>query len=307
VGEALEAIAYLDTSEQFYGANIVDDGGRLVGHVNVWELLRERNRSRPLGELVKPGGIAATVDMDQEEVAYLMNKYDLTSIPVVDAEGRLVGRITIDDVIDVMKEEASEDILRLAGSDDAELEHASALRSCAVRLPWLLITLGGGFLTSLILREFVGHIAQRFVLSYFVPIVLAMGGNAGIQSSTLVVRRIALGALAERSVLALLLREVLTGILMGLICAAIIGLWARYMIVHDPAGPLPPGLSFVVAIALFSAMTFAVTFGALVPIVLSKCRVDPAVASGPFITIANDVFALLIYFGVTVLLLHRLV
>jgi len=308
VGEALHEIAYLDTREPFYTVNVVDEDGRLIGQATIWELLRERERERPLKDIARGDFAAATVDMDQEEVAGLMAKYDLAVLPVMDPTGRLVGRITSDDVMDVIEEEASEDILRLAGSDDAELEAWSTTKSCFVRLPWLLITLLGGFLTSLILSSFHAHLAGVLVLAAFVPSVLAMGGNAGIQSSALTVRRIALGSLEGRSVLGLLGREIAVGGLMGIICGAVIGLWAHFMIGRSPVPAdyvlSPLYLAMVVALAMFSAMTFAAMFGALVPIVLDRMHIDPAVASGPFITTTNDITALLIYFGVTVLLIH---
>ena len=305
VEEALQAIAYVETKEPFFHANIVDGDGRLVGHVDIWDLLRQRDRARPIGELLHDDTIAATVDMDQEEVAHLMNKYSLAVVPVIDADGRLVGRVTSDDVIDVIEEEASEDIFRLAGSDDAELETRSALHSCRVRLPWLFMTLLGGFVTSLILRHFLNHVSGLLVLAAFVPIVLAMGGNTGIQSSTLIVRRIALGGIKRKNIPRLLLREVATGAMMGVICGLLIGVWAHFIATPLTGGLASPlHLASVVTLALFSAMTFAAVFGALVPILLDRFKIDPAVASGPFITITNDISALLIYFAVTSLLLN---
>jgi len=306
VAEALQAIAYFDTHEPLYNANIIDEAGRLIGYVDIWELLREKERQKMLSEVLHRDLISASVEMDQEEVAQLMKHYDVNVIPVVDSAGKLVGRITADDVIDVIEEEASEDIFRLAGSDDTELESSSPLRSCAVRLPWLMLTLAGGFVTALILKRFHAHISEVLVLAAFVPGILAMGGNTGIQSSTLVVRSIALGDLKGKSVGRLLLREVLLGAMMGAICGVIIGFLARFLIAADNPALSAGHLGAVVALALFSAMTFAATFGAFVPVVLDKVRIDPAVASGPFITITNDISALLIYFTVTALLVHRL-
>ena len=307
VDEALQAIAYIDTHEPFYQAHIIDESGRLTGYVDVWELLRERDRGNKLATIAHTEFVSANVSMDQEDVALLMSKYDLTVIPVVDDNNILVGRITSEDVIDVMEEEASEDILRLAGSDDAELESQSALKSCAIRLPWLFITLFGGFATSLILHHFQkeASLAGMLVLCAFIPSVLAMGGNTGIQSSTLVVRSISLGNLRNRNIFRLLLREIFVGMIMGCICGAMIGLWAHFVINNGstPVDVSPVIMAVAVAIALFSAMTFATTFGALVPIMLDKMHIDPAVASGPFITIANDISALLIYFGITLLLI----
>jgi len=304
--EAINAIAYLDTEERFVYAYTVDASHRLIGYTDIWDLLRERQRDKKLAELVHRDVVSANVDMDQEEVAHLMSQYDLTTLPVTDAAGTLVGRITIDDVVDVMEEEASEDIFRLAGSDDAELEHTSPLKSAAIRLPWLLLTLVGGFVTSLVFSKFHTHIASVIILASFVPIVLAMGGNTGIQSSTLIVRSIALGTLKGRSVLRMLGREALLGALMGTVCGVIIWMWAWFLISGESIPFSAAQLAAVVALALFAAMMFAATFGALVPILLDRFRVDPAVASGPFITITNDISALLIYFCVTVLLLQKL-
>ena len=304
VQEALDAIAYLDVRETFYQANLIDNDNRLVGYVDIWDLLRERDKQRRLGELAHRDFIAVNVDMDQEDVAKLMIKYDLNVIPVVDAANRLQGRITADDVIDVVEEEATEDIFRLAGSDGAELEHASAWKSCAIRLPWLMITLCGGFITSLILKKYLAHLPPgMLLLTSFVPIVLAMGGSAGIQSSTLVVRRIALGTMDRRTTIRVTLREIATGALMGIISGLLIGIWAHLL---SDATSAAVALQFaaVVGLALFAAMTFAAVFGAVVPVALHGMKIDPAVASGPFITSANDVAASLIYFGITILLVR---
>lgn len=306
--EAIEAIAYLDTSEKFYHANIVDSAGAMIGFIDIWELLRERDRGRRLGDLVHRDFVAANVDMDQEEVARLMRQYDLDVLPVVDMAGTLVGRITGDDVLDVLEEEATEDIFKLAGSDDAELESGSVVRSCMVRLPWLFVTLVGSFVTSSILRQYHHYIAGIMVLGAFVPAVLAMGGNTGIQSSTLIVRSLALGTIRRNRVFSILRREIFAGVLMGCICGLLLGVFAHHVIrAGNPlAGSPVSQLGVIVAVALCCAMTFAAVFGALVPLVLDRLNVDPAMASGPFITMANDISALLIYFGVTIVMISRL-
>jgi magnesium transporter len=304
VGEAIEAIAYLDEGEPFVFAYIVNEQNRLIGYIDIWELLREKDRQRPLSELCHTDFMAANVNDDQEDVAHLLSQYDLSAIPVIDDEGCIVGRVTVDDVIDVIEEEASEDIFRLAGSDDVELETDSPIRSCMARLPWLLITLFGGLLISLILEKFHARISKVLILAAFVPAVLAMGGNTGIQASTLVVRTIALRGLEGRSIKKLLLREIIVGAIMGTICGLFIGGWALIWVHHSPDPSFSAiRLASVVGLALFSAMSFAAVFGALVPVVLNRVKIDPAVASGPFVTITNDLAALLIYFGVTVTLL----
>lgn len=302
VSEAIERIAYLDEDEPFYNAYVVDDDHGLVGVLGLWELLKERNRSRTLADIAHRDALAVHTDTDQEEVAKTMAKYDLTAMPVVDRGGRLVGRITVDDVMDVMEEEASEDIFRLAGSDHSELSLTTPFQACRVRLPWLLITLATGFVTSFIFKEFIDNLEAVLVLSFFVPIVMAMGGNTGIQSSTLIIRSIALGTLQGTGLARILLREVLTAMIMGVICGSVIAVWAGFLVVHTPAEQelfSPAFLGSIVGLSLFCAMMFAALFGAFVPITLNRLQIDPAVASGPFVTASNDIFALLIYYGVT--------
>jgi magnesium transporter len=277
-----------------------------MGYIGLWELLKLKDRTKTLGEMAHHHVVSATVDMDQERVGHLMSKYDLSALPVVDTQQRLVGRITWDDVMDVMEDEASEDLFLFAGSDDAELDYASPLQACKVRLPWLLITLGAGFITSTILKRFMLDLSQVFALSFFVPIVLAMGGNTGIQSSTLIIRGLAVGALEGRGITKLLGRELAAGAIMGVFCGLIMGIWAHILISFSPGQGTefsPLYLAFTVGLALFAAMSFAAIFGAFVPIVLNRAEIDPAVASGPFVTASNDILALLIYYGVAIALI----
>lgn len=305
VEEAIDAIAHLDEDEPFIFAYIVDAQGKLIGYTDIWELLREKDRQRPLCEVCHTDFVAVNVNDDQEDVAHLLSQYDLSAVPVVDDNGRLVGRITVDDIIDVIEDEATEDIFHLAGSDEAELDSDSPIRSCAARLPWLIVTLFGGLLTSLILKQFHAEISNVIILGSFVPAVLAMGGNAGIQASTLVVRTIALRNMEGRKISRLLIKELVVGAIMGAICGLCIGSWAFLMLQHAPEQAYSAiKLASVVATSLFCSMSFAAVFGASVPLILNKFGIDPAVASGPFVSIANDVSALSIYFAVTVTLLH---
>ena len=305
--EAIQHIGTLEMDEPFYLVYVTDSQNRLLGYVPLWQLLKTENKNKTLDQLADTELFTATTDTDQEEVARIMSKYDLTSLPVVDADGRLVGRVTIDDMVDVIEEEASEDIFKLAGSDDAELEHSSPIASCRARLPWLFITLFSGFITSMILKGFMHSISamEIIALSFFVPIVMGMGGNTGIQSSTLVIRGLALGTFSQKKLRRMLLREMSVGMIMGVICGTIIGIWARFVISSSTAFH-PVFLAFCVGAALFSAMTFAAVFGAAVPLVLDRWKVDPAVASGPFVSASNDITALLIYYGVTFTLISLL-
>lgn len=303
--QALDHIGRLDTDEPVYSAYVIDEKEHLIGNVGIWKLLKNENRQKTLSELTDAVPYAAHTGTDQEEAAQMMSKYDLNSLPVLDWQDRLVGRITIDDMVDVLEEEASEDIFKLAGSTEEELEYSSPLQACRARLPWLLITLATGFVTSSILKAFMHRIStlEVLALSFFVPIVMGMGGNTGIQSSTLIIRGLAIGSFNEKKLYRLLFREMATGMLMGVICGAVIGGWARFIIGQNATAFPPAFLALTVGLALFSAMIFAAIFGAFVPLVLNRFKVDPAVASGPFVSASNDIFALLIYYGVTFLLL----
>jgi magnesium transporter len=303
---AIEYIGSLDLDEPIYSVYVVDSDDLLTGSVQLWELLKEANRDVMLENLADKETIAVLTNDDQEDVARVATKYDLSSLPVLDDEHKLVGRITVDDIMDVIEEEASEDIFKLAGSSDSELEDTSPLQACKARLPWLLITLGTGFISTLILKSFMNHItlAEIVTLSFFVPIIMAMGGNTGIQSSTLIIRGIALGASHSRRIRKIISHEVIAGASMGLICGATIGLWAHFVISRDGLVSVAPYyLALTVGIAMFAAMSFAAVFGALVPVLLNRVKVDPAVASGPFVTASNDIFALLIYYGVTLVMI----
>jgi len=305
VEEAINAILHSDEDEPFIYAYITDASGKLIGYTDIWELLRTKDRQTLLKNVLHRDFVAVNVNDDQEDVAHTLSQYDLPALPVIDDSGHIVGRVTVDDVIDVIEDEASEDIFRLAGSDDVELESTSPLKSCMARLPWLMITLFGGFLTSLILGYFHAHIAGVIILGAFVPAILAMGGNASIQSSTLVVRTIALRELEGGKMFSRLLREITVGAIMGTICGLLIGSWVFFVSTRHPTpGYSPLQLAATVAISLFTSMSFATVFGSSVPLVLNKMGVDPAVAAGPFVTIANDLSSLLIYFGITVALLN---
>ncbi|MDF7798973.1 magnesium transporter [Pontiellaceae bacterium B1224] len=298
--EAIDYIGSLDIDEPIYYAYVIDAEGRLTGWIQLWELLKKSNRDLTLEKLAIKETISVHTDADQEEVARLASKYDLSALPVLDWQNKLVGRITSDDIMDVIEEEASEDIFKLAGSDDSELEHNSPVHAFKSRLPWLMVTLFAGTISSLILQRFVE--GQVVALSFFVPIIMAMGGNTGIQSSTLIIRGLSVGSFDEKGLMKLLGRELLTGTMLGVVCGLIIGIIATFMIGAESSIP-PIYLAFTVGVSLFSAMMFAAVFGAFAPLLLNRFKVDPAVASGPFVTASNDILALVIYYVITLALI----
>ncbi len=319
--EALDAIARDPDDEHIYQVFITGKDHKLIGSVSIWDLLRQKNRSVKLADIMDSDPLYVTSDTDQETVAQTMSKYDLSVLPVVDDNGALLGRITHDDAADIIQEEAEEDMLKLAGTDENELGNVSAWRSCLHRLPWLFITLLGGAVTATIMSSYNITFKLVIILASFIPTVMGMGGNAGIQSSVLMIREIASGTGRRHTLGKLFLHELRTGALMGLICGAGIFLCALAMMYLTQAGQealavagngtsmevstAPFFIAFIAGLSLFCAMTFAAGFGAVVPMILDRVHIDTAVASGPFITVMDDIFAILIYYGVSALLLSR--
>ncbi len=291
--------------EIIYYMYVLDNQDRLKGVISIRDLLSAAP-GMPVAELMDTDLVTVSPETPQEEVATILNKYDFMAIPVVTGQGQILGVVTVDDVMDVIEEEATEDILKLAGTSEEELTYTSPLQACRARLPWLLITLGTGFITSTILKYFMNEFKEVIALVFFVPVVMAMGGNTGIQSSTLVIRGLALNSFNSGDLLKRLLREIAAGALMGLACGLVVGLWAEYLIATGEAASASHSaiyLAVTVGLAMMGAMTFAAMFGAMVPILFDRFKIDPAVASGPFVTSSNDIFALLIYYGVSALLL----
>jgi magnesium transporter len=226
--------------------------------------------------------------MDQEEVAALVAKYDLVSVPVVDAFGRLVGRITVDDIVDVIEEEATEDIHRMAGTSEDEVEAESILRISGLRLPWLVVGLAGGLLAAFVISRYEVSLRELLVLSFFVPVIASMAGNVAIQSSAIVIRALATDELAVGHIWPRLRREIGVGLITGGVCALILFAVTSFWQTSSRLG-------IVVGVSLLSVVLVAAAMGTVVPMVLRKLNVDPALATGPFVTTSNDVIGLMIY------------
>jgi magnesium transporter len=217
----------------------------------------------PLKKIMTTDVISVVTDMDQEEVAKLVARYNILAIPVVDNDGKLVGIITVDDVVDVIREEATEDILKLAGASEADLFQLSSFRAARMRLPWLLTSLVGGLITGVFVWLFQPAILQVIALASFIPVITAMGGNIGLQTSTLVVRGLATGRIESADLRAVFVKELVVGVLMGMICGAIVGLVAQVW-----RGPAMLGV--VVGVSMFIAITVAAVMGTLMPILLRR-------------------------------------
>lgn len=292
--------------EIIYYMYVLDSQDRLKGVVSIRDLLTA-NPATTIGEIMDTDLVSVTPETPQEEVATILNKYDYLAIPVVNDQQQILGVVTVEDVMDVIEEEATEDIFKLAGTSDEELSYSSPFQACKARLPWLLITLATGFITSTILKHFMNEFKEVIALVFFVPVVMAMGGNTGIQSSTLVIRGLALNSFNSNDLLRRMIKEIAAGAMMGLACGLVVGLWAEYLIATGEAASgnfSAIYLALTVGLAMMASMTFAAMFGAMVPILFDRFKFDPAVASGPFVTSSNDIFALLIYYGVSLLLLN---
>lgn len=281
--------------EEFHFLYCVNDEGRFVGKVDPINLLLAKG-DRKLKDIMDTEVITVPPTMDQEKVAELFSKYDLIAAPVIDANQKMIGRITVDDVIDVIREEANEDIYKMAGTDEDEQFNTSIFKIASIRLPWLLVTLLGGLMSCMLLKLFRVTLQETLALAFFVPIITAMGGNIGIQSSTTVVRGMATGAMHISQAGQILWREFRIGLTMGTICGSLVGLWA----IISGESML---LGFIVGFSMLTAIMVAASVGSFTPLVFEKLKIDPTISSGPFVTMSNDITGLIIYFSLATFLL----
>jgi len=288
-----DAIRYLRSADEdavTVALYVVDEGGRLKGFVRLRRLVTAHPAAQ-LGHIMSTDVITVPVDADQEEVADLVDKYDFTAVPVVDAEGRLMGAVTVDDILDVIEEEATEDIYKMAGSSAEEEESESIFHVARYRLPWLIICLAGTQLSTLVLQMAKGRVDLYEQMSVFTAAIMAMAGNTSLQSATTTVRRLALDTLPRGRFLRHVVRELMVALLMGVVCGALASLLA-VVFQHDPV------IGLALGIAMAIGMSAASLLGAAMPLVLDLAGIDPAVASGPLVSTINDSLALTVYFSI---------
>ncbi|MDB4126584.1 magnesium transporter [Flavobacteriales bacterium] len=273
--------------KEVYTIYVVDDNDKLLGILSLRKLLLIE-KATAIKDIIFTDIISVKATEDDEHVANIMNKYDLIALPVVDDLNRLIGRITIDDVMDVAKDEAEKDYQMASGiSEDVESSD-TAWELTRARLPWLLIGMIGGLLGAKVIGIF-DLSGDNFELAFFIPLIAAMGGNIGVQSAAIVVQGLANDSLKMENIFQKLVKELGVGLLNGIICSIII-LGAVFSLGYSLA------LSLTVSISLFAVIVFAAVFGTFIPLALEKYNIDPALATGPFITTVNDVLGLLIYF-----------
>ena len=262
---------------------VVDANQILLGSISERMLLLADGKT-PVKGLFNPLAIKVPLTMDQEDVAGLVQDYDRTAVPVVAEDGRLVGRILIDDVLDVIEEEATEDIARLAGTSPDEIYDTSAWSSLRARSPWLLITFLGGIAAAHIMRLGESAIHEAGILYAFIPVIMGMGGGSSTQAATVTVRSLALGRITAGGVLKVVLREMVVGVVLAVASAAL--LFAVVAMTAD--GELGIRIATIAGIAILGTMALGVLFGVLTPLILERMGADPAVATSPFVTTVND-------------------
>lgn len=276
--------------DDIYYVYVVDDDNRLKGVLPLKKMITHPSVSK-IKHVMEDNPVAVKVDMPIDEVAIDFEKYDLVAMPVVDSIGRLMGQITVDDVMDQVREQQERDYQLASGiSSDVDADD-SVLAQTKARLPWLLIGIAGGLLSSLILSGFEAQLAAVTALAYFIPLIGGTGGNVGVQASAIVVQGLANGRLDLKEFWQQLWKELRISLLTGVVISLAVFVYTLF------TEPGSYGLTLAVAVSLFCIVVFSTVFGALVPLTLEKLKVNPALATGPFIQITNDVVGLLIYVG----------
>ncbi|MCK5450865.1 MAG: magnesium transporter [Candidatus Omnitrophica bacterium] len=297
VEHAIEHIRGFEVDEEIFYVYVVNSAKRLKGIVSIGRLL-----TVPKGTLIKDifdSEIHSVVaDEDQEKAAMIMKKYDLVSLPVVNEDGGLIGRITVDDIIDVMDEERGEDISRMTGTIEEEQGTETAYKAAKNRFPWLVTCMLGSIVTGLVIRMYQITLTETIALVSFIPVITATGGNSGVQASTVVVREIALGSMNFSRIWDEVWRQFKVALSLGAICGIILTGLTNFWIKNSLIG-------VIVGISIFLVVVWSNFVGVVTPVIFRKIKIDPAIASGPLITTLNDVIGVLIYLNIATLMLGK--
>ncbi|MDD4273866.1 MAG: magnesium transporter [Desulfobacter postgatei] len=298
--EVIEALQnkYLDVEMPFY-IYVIDNYGKLVGVSSLRQLVLE-SPDKPLKSFMATDIVSVKPYTDRDVVARLVSRYDFLAIPVVDDDNRIIGIVTVDDVIDILHETATEDMLKMAGVGEDYVETQSLLKGTRIRLPWLFASCLGGIANFFIIGRFESTLAQLTGLAAFIPIIMGMGGNIGTQSATIVVRGIATGRINIRDFVKIISRELGVGFILGVTYGGLIAAVAKFSFMAEP---FSWALSVVVGGSILSSMTVAAFVGTAVPLIFHRLNIDPAVATGPFVTTTMDLISVYFYFTITRMLL----
>ncbi len=285
-------------AETIYYLFVVDESHRLAGVISLRDLI-VADEDTLIKDIMNERVVSVLVNEDQEEVAKMIKDYDFLAVPVLDFENHLLGIVTVDDIIDVLDEEASDDYSKLAAVSDMDTFDKGPFSAARKRLPWLIILLFLGMMTANLMSIFEQTLDKVALLAVFIPLIAGMAGNSGTQALAVAVRGIATGDIEEQSKTKLLFREAGTGLITGLICGLLV-IGVIYFWKHDLL------IGMLVGAAIFGSIFFATLGGSFIPLLIHRMKIDPAVASGPFITTINDLISILIYLGLATLFISSL-
>ncbi len=290
-GDALKTLQDQQDAEMVFYLYITDKDGLLVGVASLRALTTTPSTTR-LKDIMEKQVHSVRPERDQEDVAQIVAQYNYLAVPVVGRDNRLLGIVTVDDVVDVIREEATEDFLQMAGAGkDREILLKSSWENAKVRFPWLFAAWTGGIIAAYVIGSYENILDDFITLTAFIPVIIGMGGNIGTQSSTIIVRGMATGRIEIGSEIKVLYKELKVGLILGLLYGCLLGLFANIKFFN-----INPMLGVVVGLSICCSMVLSVAVGSFSPLVLRKLDIDPAIATGPFVTTSIDIFGVLIYF-----------
>ena len=297
-GDALKTLQDQQEAEMVFYLYITDEDDSLVGVASLRALATTPSNTL-LKDIMEKRVHSVRPETDQEDVAQIVAQYNYLAVPVIDGDGRLLGIVTVDDVVDVIREEATEDFLQMAGAGkDREILLKSSWENAKVRLPWLFASWIGGVMAAYIIGKYENMLESMIALAAFIPIIIGMGGNIGTQSSTIIVRGMATGRIEIGNEFKVLLKELRVGLILGVLYGIMLGIFANFKFLGSD-----PILGAVVGLSICSSMLLATAVGTFTPLILRKLDIDPAVATGPFVTTSIDILGVLLYFMIAGLLL----
>ena len=289
--DALKSLQDQTEAEMVFYLYITDDDDRLVGVASLRALATTRSDTL-LKDIMVKRVHSVRPETDQEDVAQIVAQYNYLAVPVLDADDHLIGSVTVDDVVDVIREEATEDFLQMAGAGkDREILLKSSWENARARLPWLFASWIGGIVAATIIGAFEHMLQSIIALAAFIPVIIGMGGNIGTQSSTIIVRGMATGRIEIGSEMKVLFKEIRVGLILGGLYGLMLGLFAKFRFID-----VDPMLGVVVGLSIGCSMLMAVAVGTFIPMFLRKVDIDPAIATGPFVTTSIDILGVLFYF-----------
>ena len=289
--DALKSLQDQTEAEMVFYLYITDDDNRLVGVASLRALATTRSNTL-LKDIMVKRVHSVRPETDQEDVAQIVAQYNYLAVPVLDADDHLIGIVTVDDVVDVIREEATEDFLQMAGAGkDREILLKSSWENARARLPWLFASWIGGIVAATIIGAFEHMLQSIIALAAFIPVIIGMGGNIGTQSSTIIVRGMATGRIEIGSEMKVLFKEIRVGLILGGLYGLMLGLFAKFRFID-----VDPMLGVVVGLSIGCSMLMAVAVGTFIPMFLRKVDIDPAIATGPFVTTSIDILGVLFYF-----------